>query len=66
VRKHAGLGKNEALVIEAEGYVPGSSTAQTIAAERYLLETVLRRPVVVKAMSNVATARRTPRAAHSG
>ena len=49
LRKPAGLGKNEALVIEAEGYAPGSSTAQTIAAERYLLETVLRRPVVVKA-----------------
>ncbi len=59
VRKPAGLGKNEALVIEAEGYAPGSSTAQTIAAERYLLETVLRRPVVVKATSSVATARRT-------
>jgi CxxC motif-containing protein (DUF1111 family) len=32
----------------------GSSTAQAIAAERYLLETVLRRPVVVKAMKNTA------------
>ncbi len=40
--------RNEALVIAAEGYVPTSSTAQRIAAERYLLETVLRRPIVVK------------------
>jgi CHAD domain-containing protein/HD superfamily phosphodiesterase len=63
VRKPAGLAKNEALVIEAEGYVPGSSTAQTIAAERYLLETVLRRPVLVKAVSTLAIARPTARAA---
>jgi exopolyphosphatase/pppGpp-phosphohydrolase len=47
LRKPPTLGKNEALVIAAEGYAPGSPTAQTIAAERYLLETVLRRPVVV-------------------
>ncbi len=50
VRKPAALGKNEALVIAAEGYTPGSATAQTVAAERYLLETALRRPVVVRAM----------------
>lgn len=50
LRKPATLGKNEALVIAAEGYAPASPTAQTIAAERYLLETVLRRPVVVQAM----------------
>jgi hypothetical protein len=37
------------LVVAAEGYTPGSRTAQTVAGERYLLETVLRRPVVVKA-----------------
>jgi len=49
LRKPAALGKNEALVIAAEGYTPGNPTAQTIAAERYLLETVLRRPVVVRA-----------------
>jgi len=48
LRKPHLLGKNEALVIAAEGYTSGSPTAQTIAAERYLLETVLRRPVVVK------------------
>jgi hypothetical protein len=53
LRKPAvGLAKNEALVIAAEGYTPDSPTAQTIAAERHLLETVLRRPVVVRAMRN--------------
>lgn len=52
LRKPAGLARNEALIIAAEGYSPASPTAQTIAAERYLLETVLRRPVVVKAMKN--------------
>jgi len=58
-RKPAGLAKGEALVIAAEGYAPGSTTAQAIAAERYLLETVLRRPVVVKAIRSVATTRQT-------
>jgi len=48
----AGLAKNEALVIAAEGYAPGSPTAQTIAAERHLLETVLGRPVMVRAMKS--------------
>ena len=50
LRKAAKLGANEAVVIAAEGFVPGSYTAQAVAAERYLLETVVRRPVVVKAM----------------
>jgi CHAD domain-containing protein/HD superfamily phosphodiesterase len=49
LRKPTPLGKNEALVIEAEGYREGSPTGQAVAAERYLLETVLRRAVVVKA-----------------
>jgi exopolyphosphatase/guanosine-5'-triphosphate,3'-diphosphate pyrophosphatase len=40
----------EALIIGAEGYSPLSASAQTIAAERHLLETVLGRPVVVKPM----------------
>ncbi len=52
LRKPVLLAKNEALIIAAEGYVPQSPTAQTIAAERYLLETVLRRPVVVKPLSS--------------
>jgi CHAD domain-containing protein/HD superfamily phosphodiesterase len=41
---------NEALIIAAEGYSPFGPSAQTIAAERHLLETVLHRPVVVKSM----------------
>jgi CHAD domain-containing protein/HD superfamily phosphodiesterase len=52
VRKLATLDKNEALVIGAEGYLPGTRTAQTIAAERYLLETVLKRPVVLKPVTS--------------
>jgi CHAD domain-containing protein len=52
LRKPVRLGPNEALIIGAEGFVPGSATAQATAAERYLLETVLRRPVVVKAMKS--------------
>ncbi len=54
LRKPSALGKNEALVIAAEGYLADSPTAQMIAAERYLLESVLRRPVVVKPL-RVAT-----------
>ena len=50
LQKPLALGKNEALVIGAEGYVEGSRTARAVAAERYLLETVLRRPVIVKAV----------------
>jgi hypothetical protein len=59
-RNPASLGKNEALVIQAEGYHPGSPAAQTIAAERYLLETVLKRPVVVKPVKNL-TRRTSPK-----
>ena len=51
LRKPQPLGKNEALVIAAEGYADGTRAAQAIAAERYLLETVLRRPIVVRAAS---------------
>jgi CHAD domain-containing protein len=43
-------GANDPLIITAEGYSALSFSAQIIAAERYLLETVLRRPVVVKSM----------------
>jgi CHAD domain-containing protein len=43
---------NEALIIAAEGYSPLGQSAQTIAAERHLLETVLHRPVVIHAMKN--------------
>jgi CHAD domain-containing protein/HD superfamily phosphodiesterase len=48
-----GIKGNEAVTIAAEGYSPLSASAQTIAAERHLLETVLRRPVVVKPMKVV-------------
>ena len=50
LRKPAKLAPHQAVVIAAEGFVPNSSTAQAVAAERYLLETVLRRPVVIKSM----------------
>ncbi|MGB8986417.1 MAG: HD domain-containing protein, partial [Candidatus Sulfotelmatobacter sp.] len=39
---------NEALVIAAEGYSPLGPSAQTIAAERHLLETLLRRPIIIR------------------
>lgn len=45
----------EALVIAAEGYSAVGITAQAIAAERHLLETVLHRPVLVRAMKNQGT-----------
>ena len=41
---------NEALIIAAEGYSPLGSSAQTIAAERHLLETILHRPILLKAL----------------
>jgi exopolyphosphatase/pppGpp-phosphohydrolase len=43
---------NQVLMIAAEGYSPLGPSAQTIAAERHLLETVLHRPVVVKSLMN--------------
>jgi CHAD domain-containing protein/HD superfamily phosphodiesterase len=45
-------GANDALTVIAEGYSPLGPSAQTIAAERHLLETVLRRPVVFKPLRN--------------
>ena len=44
--------KNEAVIIAAEGYIEGTPTAQAGAAERYLLEMVLRRPVMVRRASH--------------
>jgi CHAD domain-containing protein len=52
LRKPSALNRNEPLIIAAEGYIPLGPSAQAIAAERHLLETVLRRPVIVKAMRN--------------
>jgi CHAD domain-containing protein/HD superfamily phosphodiesterase len=43
---------NEALMIAAEGYSPLGPSAQIIAAERHLLETVLHRPVVLRPMKS--------------
>lgn len=51
LHKPAALTKNEALVIVAEGYADGTPTARAVAAERYLLEMVLRRPILLKAAS---------------
>ena len=45
------------VVVEADGYLPRSDVARTAAAERYLLETVLRRPVMIKPMKNAGTSR---------
>jgi CHAD domain-containing protein/HD superfamily phosphodiesterase len=50
LRKTATPSPNQAFIIAAEGYSPLASAAQTIAAERHLLETVLRRPVLLKAI----------------
>ena len=44
---------SEALIIAAEGYSSLGQSAQIIAAERHLLETVLRRPIVVKPMKHL-------------
>lgn len=47
-RRETVLAKNQALVIAAEGFRNGTPTAQAVAAERYFLETVLKRPILVK------------------
>ena len=54
LRKPAKLAANEPLIVGAEGFLPNSSTAQAVAAGRYLLETVLRRPVVIRAVKSPA------------
>jgi CHAD domain-containing protein len=43
--------RNQPLIILAEGYTPLGLAARSIAAERHLLETLLRRPVVVRPMA---------------
>jgi hypothetical protein len=53
LRKPPPLARNEALLLAADGYADGTPTARAIAAERYLLETVLRRPIIVHAASKV-------------
>lgn len=47
--------RNEALIIAAEGYSSLGQAGRTIAAERHLLETVLRRPVLVRPIKNFST-----------
>jgi CHAD domain-containing protein/HD superfamily phosphodiesterase len=39
------------VVVAAEGYSTCSDTARAVAAERYLLETLLRRPVLIRPMN---------------
>lgn len=46
----ANAGRSSHIVIAAEGYSPHSHTAQAAAAERHWLETVLHRPVIIRAM----------------
>lgn len=63
LRKPVPLAKDAALIIAAEGFIDGSRVAQAVAAERYLLETVLRRPVIVKSGSvsrRLPSSRRSP------
>ena len=56
LRKPHSLDQNEPLIILAEGYKPLSPSAQAIATERHLLETLLRRPVIVKPAGATKTA----------
>jgi CHAD domain-containing protein len=42
--------KDRAVIVQAQGYAAWTRAAENIAASRHLLETVLRRPFLVKAM----------------
>ena len=55
---------NEALTIAAEGYSALRPSAQIIAAERHLLETVLHRPIILKAPRTPAPKGRHVKARH--
>ncbi len=57
---HGTTTRKEALMIAAEGYSPLAPSAQTIAAERHLLETVLHRPIVIISMKYPSTRSRVP------
>jgi CHAD domain-containing protein/HD superfamily phosphodiesterase len=48
---HVGNTRSGCVMISAEGYSLRSAAARTVAAERYLLETVLRRPILVRPMN---------------
>lgn len=56
VRKPLRVAHTQALVISAEGYSALAPSAQTIAAERHLLETVLHRPVLIKSLKQPSRA----------
>lgn len=53
--KSPALVPHQALMIAAEGYSSFGPSAQAIAAERHLLETVLRRPVIIRAMKRTTS-----------
>jgi len=49
--------QDRAVVVRVAGYSPLDRSAEGIAAARHLLETVLRRPVIVRALRSSATGR---------
>jgi CHAD domain-containing protein/HD superfamily phosphodiesterase len=65
VRQGSGTKAQDSVItLAVEGYSAFGSNARAIAAERHLLETVLRRPIVVKPLKPAARPR-LPRAARS-
>jgi hypothetical protein len=40
------------VIVAVEGYSARSATARVVAAERYLLETILHRPIMIKRMGS--------------
>ena len=53
VKNANGSGKPACIQIAAEGFSARNANAQAVAAERYLLETILRRPVMIAAASGL-------------
>jgi exopolyphosphatase/guanosine-5'-triphosphate,3'-diphosphate pyrophosphatase len=62
---HITTKSTEALVIAAEGYSPLGQSAQTIAAERHLLETLLHRPIIIRPLIPARLEKSHPRTATS-
>jgi len=58
-RVHVALDKN-LLIIEAAGYSPRDRMAQSMAGARHLLETIYRRPILVKTLRVPGATRRVP------
>jgi CHAD domain-containing protein len=56
IRRSISAAHDQALVIAAQGYSALIPAAQTIAAERHLLETVLHRPVLIKPLKQTRRA----------